>query len=780
MKRGCKAVGARIVASAISFALLSAGGAAAQTPPPVAEQPALPPLDPASLRFDATRVPAPDRVLRLLDHSAAAEIRRLSNEPLHIPPRDWRGASANWVAATFYIGLGRLARESDQSGARAYLRSVGEHYNFGMLGAWSPRNMLDADNLAIGELYQELYARSGEAGEIAPLRQRLDYNLPYLQKDPAPDKLVWWWCDALFMAPPVFARMSALTHDHSYLQAMDVQWWRTYDRLWSKEHRLFFRDERFLTRTSRNGKPVFWGRGNGWVVAGLARLLDTMPANYPGRARYVETFRTMMARIVELQRPEDGLWTASLLDPEDPPGAESAGSAFYTYALAWGINHGLLDRAKYQPHALKAWAGLAALVQPNGRLGYAQQAGDQPEPSGPTDHALYGSGGLLLAGLEVMKLGKPVSSLPIAEPERDPPGPQRLPIRDRPRPANASPEQLRGWERVMAERQAMIDLGFDPAPPGSARAAQVEGAAGMPKLVAPALETPPAGERAPRATVRFAAYRFDDLLWENDRTAHRIYGPALEREEPPSTSGIDAWGKHVPWPFMERQLRTGKQHDYHGEGIDFFNAGTSRGAGGLGVWDASKLWASRNWKTYRILKDGPDAADFEVDYAPWPVGTDRKVWETRRFTLPLGTNFTRMVSTIGSDKAAPLLVAIGIQKRPTANAAGIFMADRQAGRFSLWTPEDPDKGAMGVALIVDPEMIADVVQDNENYLVLLRVMPGKPFVYYMGATWSKAGTFADRPAWEAYVKGEKAGFAIPPLPLAAGAGGGTVPKIKKP
>jgi hypothetical protein len=434
--------------------------------PSTAPQHALPPLPAQGLRFDPAGLPDRAQVLAVLNHTAAAQMAELQRRPLHVPPAQAYGRggiNVNWISATYLIGLARLAREEDSIGARAYLRSVAEHYNFGLLGGWSPRNMLDADNIAIGDVYQELHALSGSPGEIGPLRHRLDYNLPYLQLEPAPGKLVWWWCDALFMAPPVLARMSALTGDDSYLRAMDVQWWRIHQRLWSQEHGLFFRDERFVTRTTRGGQPVFWGRGNGWVVAGLARTLEAMPADFASRDRYLQVFRTMMASIARLQRAEDGLWTTSLLDPQDPPGPETTGSAFYIYAMVWGINHGILDRATYQPLVLKGWAGLASLIQPNGLLGYAQRAGDQPEPSRADDHALYGTGGFLLAGTEVMKLGDPVRSLPEAELVRDsPPAEIRLPIAKRPPPADGSPEATAGWARAMAERQAMIDLGYDP------------------------------------------------------------------------------------------------------------------------------------------------------------------------------------------------------------------------------------------------------------------------------------------------------------------------------
>jgi hypothetical protein len=272
------------------------------------------------------------------------------------------------------------------------------------------------------------------------------------------------------------------------------------------------------------------------------------------------------------------------------------------------------------------------------------------------------------------------------------------------------------------------------------------------------LPKPDAEGQKPQAKVTLAPYRFDDILWENDRTAHRIYSQKLEANEPPSTSGIDVWGKSERWPYMDRQLRTGDQHTNHGEGLDFYDVGTGRGAGGLGVWSDNKLWTSRNWKTWKVLKNGPDVASFSVDYAPWPADVDRKVWETRTFTLPLGTNFTRMVSTISSDKPGPLVVGIGISKRKRASGSGVFSKDVAPGRVSFWEPADPDKGSMAIALMVDPKSVVEIRQDFENYLVLIKVEAGKPFVYYMGATWDKGLDFHDRTGWETYVKAQKPDF----------------------
>lgn len=272
------------------------------------------------------------------------------------------------------------------------------------------------------------------------------------------------------------------------------------------------------------------------------------------------------------------------------------------------------------------------------------------------------------------------------------------------------------------------------------------------------LEQPDAEGQKPRAAVVLAPYRFNDILWENDRTAHRIYSRDLEKAEPPSTSGIDAWGKSVRWPYMDRQLKTGDQHANHGEGLDFYDVGTGRGAGGLGVWRDNKLWTSRNWSSWKMIQNGPDVARFSVDYAPWPVDVDRKVWETRTFTLPLGTNFTRMVSTISSDKPGPLVVGIGISKRKRASGSGVFRKDLAPGRVTFWEPADPEKGSMAIALMVDPKSVVEVRQDFDNYLVLIKVEPGKPFVYYMGAAWDKGLDFHTPAEWDAYVTAAKADF----------------------
>ncbi|KQN40442.1 glycosyl hydrolase family 88 [Sphingomonas sp. Leaf407] len=273
----------------------------------------------------------------------------------------------------------------------------------------------------------------------------------------------------------------------------------------------------------------------------------------------------------------------------------------------------------------------------------------------------------------------------------------------------------------------------------------------LPPIVSP-LPEPPAADRRPGARVMLADYRHDDLLWENDRTAHRIYGHALEAVEPPSGSGIDAWGKNVARPFMDRQLRTGDQHGFHGEGIDFYNVGGSRGMGGLGIWFDNKLWASRNFTAHRILRTGGTVAQFEVDYAPWPVDVSRRVWETRRFTLPMGTHFTRMQSVLRSSSPEPLTVGIGLSKKAGGDGPTLSV-DRARGVMTLWGPEHRGHGTMGLAIRVDPAAIVGIGQDADNYLIFLRVRPGQPFVYHAGSAWSRGvGGFRSAAVWQTYAR----------------------------
>jgi unsaturated rhamnogalacturonyl hydrolase len=302
-----------------------------------------------------------------------------------------------WTYAALYDGL--LAA-SKTTGDRRYhdrVLKVAEDNQWSL----GPR-FEHADDQAVGLSYLTFYAQDPKPERIGPTRDRMDKLL--LRSDD-PKKNLWWWCDALYMAPPVLAQLSMATKDQRYLDFMDHEWWLTSTELYDPAEHLYYRDDRFLTMHEANGQRVFWSRGNGWVLAGLALVLERMPENYPSRAKYVEQYRQMAERIAGLQQA-DGLWRASLLDPGSYPNPEISGSAFFTYAMTWGINHGMLDRKKFQPVAEKAWRGMLTHVYADGRLGSIQPIGGEPGKFKPSSSYVYGVGAFLLAGSELAQLSE--------------------------------------------------------------------------------------------------------------------------------------------------------------------------------------------------------------------------------------------------------------------------------------------------------------------------------------------------------------------------------------
>jgi rhamnogalacturonyl hydrolase YesR len=205
------------------------------------------------------------------------------------------------------------------------------------------------------------------------------------------------------MAPPVLAKLAKVTGDREFLDFMDREWWITSDLLYDRNLHLFFRDATFLNKHEANGSGLFWSRGNGWVMAGLAKVLADMPLDYPSRPKYVTQFQEMAKEIASLQG-SDGLWRAGLLNPQAYPLPENSGSAFYVYALAYGVNSGILDRTTYLPVIEKGWTGLLAHVYEDGRLGCIQPIGAAPGDYTATANYVFGTGAFLLAGSEVDRL----------------------------------------------------------------------------------------------------------------------------------------------------------------------------------------------------------------------------------------------------------------------------------------------------------------------------------------------------------------------------------------
>jgi rhamnogalacturonyl hydrolase YesR len=303
--------------------------------------------------------------------------------------------SQDWTFAAMYAGF--MAVPETVAGDRydAAMKQMAEKFRW-QLG----RRPFHADDQAVGQTYLDLYSKYQDKQMILPVRQRMDAMLH--SPDPV-DQPLWWWCDALFMAPPVLAKLSRTTGDRKYLDFMDRQWGITSVKLYDTKEHLFFRDATFLDKHEANGKPLFWSRGNGWVMAGLVRVLQEMPADYTSRPKYIAQFREMAAALAAVQG-KDGLWRPGLLDADAYALPEVSGSAFITYAFAYGVNEGILDGSDYLPRTRRAWAGLLSHIYADGRLGSMQPIGAAPAEFTPTSSYVFGVGAFLLAGSEVYRL----------------------------------------------------------------------------------------------------------------------------------------------------------------------------------------------------------------------------------------------------------------------------------------------------------------------------------------------------------------------------------------
>jgi unsaturated rhamnogalacturonyl hydrolase len=315
---------------------------------------------------------------------------------------DWQLARSEpyfdriWTWSILYSGFMAASDSLGDAKYRDAMEAMGKKFD------WQLRSHLpDADDQSVGQTYLELYLLKKDPAMIAPTRPELDALLPepHVSKK-AGKSITWWWCDSLFMAPPVWSRMYAATGDRKYIGYLDEEWAKTSDLLYDKQEHLYARDADYLTRTEANGKKMFWARGNGWVLGGLARTLEYLPKDDPARAKYVSQFREMAARVASLQG-QDGLWRSGMLDPANYDLPEVSGSALFAYGMAWGVNHGVLDAKVYRPVVEKAWAGMLKHVYADGRLGCIQQTGAEPAPFRATSSYTYGVGAFLLAGSEI-------------------------------------------------------------------------------------------------------------------------------------------------------------------------------------------------------------------------------------------------------------------------------------------------------------------------------------------------------------------------------------------
>ena len=662
----------------------------------------------------------------------------------------WHAYSDAWARHNKWMG----AQEKDPS--KWKYKTYGEGHDFVLFGDWQ----------ICFQTYLDLYELNPDAYKIARAIEVMDYEVRRPETD------FWWWADALYMVMPVFAKLYKTTGELKYLDKLYENYKWADSLMYDKDEQLYYRDAKYIypkVKTACNEGKSFWARGDGWVLAGLAKVLSEMPLDYAHRDFFVQRFRQLAEGVARVQRP-GGYWSRSMLCEDDAPGPETSGTAFFTYGMLWGVNNGLLDKETYQPVIDKAWNYLIiTALQPDGSVGFVQPIGEKPDPSKTVDarsQANFGVGAFLLAACEHLRYedaqtetGKTVRVIVENESEEFAQqlveinatsvfkslgiqGGRQLVVRDA--AGLEVPYQL-GHDNTL-----LIDAGVRP---NGSQSFTIK--KGTPKMY-PAV-----------CYGRIYPERKDDFAWENDRGAYRVYGPALQRTGEKSY-GIDVWSKNTPelvldqryWtedvvmmPIVEKLRRENRQkgdslyrtisyHNDHGRGMDLYRVGATLGCGTPALVVDDELVYPYCFQNYTILDNGPLRMTVQLDYGTTAVRGD-SITEHRIIQVDKGSNFNRMTVwydglkqscelasgvVMHSDNLNSILLGPNYvchadpTDNETVNNCQLFVATlypEGVSRIISWQFPQPHDGASG------------------HLLGIQKDYRGEPFTYYFGSAWSK-------------------------------------------
>lgn len=308
-----------------------------------------------------------------------------------------------WPNGVLFRGMVDWANYTNDDRYYDFLMEIGNKNNWSLL-----KRVYHADDLVVAQMYIRMYEKCKDPKMIQAVKERLTHIVEH----PSKAKLWlgaekwserWSWCDALFMAPPVYAAFYKIYPEEKYLEFIDREFKEATDSLYDNTAKLYYRDRRYISKKEKNGERVFWGRGNGWVFAGLSLLLQELPKDHPTYNYYLTIYKEMASSVIRCQ-DKKGSWHASMLDPGSFPAPENSASGFFIYGLSWGINNGILESKIYTKAVLKGWKALKSYVHEDGMLGYVQPVSAAPEHVTNEMTEVYGVGAFLLAGIEILKM----------------------------------------------------------------------------------------------------------------------------------------------------------------------------------------------------------------------------------------------------------------------------------------------------------------------------------------------------------------------------------------
>ena len=666
----------------------------------------------------------------------------------------WKNYSEDWARHNQWMG----AREKDPS--KWKYKNYGEGHDYVLFGDWQ----------ICFQTYLDLYALNPDPFKIKRAIEVMDTECRSQETD------FWWWADALYMVMPVFTKLYKTTGDVKYLDKLYANYKWADELMYDKDEQLYYRDAKYIwpkVKTACNGGKSFWARGDGWVLAGLAKVLSDMPEDYKHRPFFLQRFRELAEGVARVQRP-GGYWSRSMLCEEDAPGPETSGTAFFTYGMLWGVNHGLLEREKYEPVIKKAWDYLSKkALQPDGSVGFVQPIGEKPDPTKTVDahsQANFGVGAFLLAACEHLRYedgsvsgngSAATATVTITNESNE----------FRQQVVTIDGQQLFQKLGIQGGRQFIV---FDEGGLEVPYQLDAEGKVLLDAGVRPKGKlnfTVKKGTPKVYPTVCYGRVyneRKDDYAWENDRTAYRVYGPALQKTGERSF-GTDVWSKNTPelvveqryWiedvvmmPAVEKLRRENRQrgdslyrlnsyHNDHGRGMDLYKVGATLGCGTPALMENGQIVYPYCFAKCELLDNGPLRTTVHLTYHPAKIGQDTAVVEHRYIQLDKGSNFNRMMVLYeGLNHAVELATGMVIHSEDKDNVV-------LANDYVLYADPTDNPRVNNCQLFVGtlyPDGVSETKKvmfdkpwgGNEGHaLGLKKEYYGDSFFYYFGSAWSK-------------------------------------------
>ena len=665
----------------------------------------------------------------------------------------WLDYSSRWANHNLWQG----AREKDP--AKWRYKTYGEGHDFVLFGDWQ----------ICFQTYIDMY-------ELNPDPYKIKRAVEVMSEEVRrPDNDFWWWADALYMVMPVMTKLYKVTGDVKYLDKLYDNFKWSDELMYDKDEQLYYRDAKYIypkVKTACNEGKSFWARGDGWVLAGLAKVLADMPADYKHRPFFLQRFRELAEGVARVQRP-GGYWSRSMLCEEDAPGPETSGTAFFTYGMLWGVNHGLLDRATYVPVIEKAWNYLTTTaLQPDGSVGFVQPIGEKPDPTKTVDarsQANFGVGAFLLAACEHLRYetGSVCSDLVATNTTvtvTNNSDEYRHQVVELDAKALYQKLGIEGGRQFIVCDNAGLELPYQLSYDGKVlieadarphTTARFTVRRGTPKTYA----TTCYGRLYPE--------RKDDYAWENDRCAYRVYGPALQKTGERSY-GTDVWSKNTPelvveqryWiedvvmmPAVDKLRKENRQrgdslyrlnsyHHDHGRGMDLYKVGATLGCGTPALMKNGQLVYPYCFKDYKVLDNGPLRTTVELVYHKTAFGSD-SITEHRIITLDKGSNFNR-VTVWYEGLSEPTQLASGVVIHSEEKESVVLGKD-----YVQYADPTDNVGYNNCYLYVaalfpngnvtTKKVFFDQPKGgNEGHaLGIVSDYKGEPYTYYFGSAWSR-------------------------------------------